>query len=843
MAHFRSPRLQGALLVLVLSVAWVPSPPAAPLEVEVEYRGCQAVLVPGPVCVPGPKRKLRLWVGAPPEGQIEIWAGGVRIDAGSAPVREGRLFSVTLPAGAEALEVLVQTVDGRGTWSLALGDRRGTGRDVLREVRKQAQPIYTAIEAHRFLEARKALDGIHLPEKAPAESRCIVAYYRGLLAEREGDYRTALAKLQKAIEAAERVHIAEHQKAAEQMRALLLLKVGRSREAAEIFARLRRDPPANPYDVADLLSNQGWAALLAREAGEVAEDPTPLFEEALKTYAASQRTTPEDRGNVLINLAFAHLQEGRLAEARDLLVQARELEPHPPLTHTQWGLDLKGRIALSEGRPAAALALYDDLEQLAVAAVSPDGRLRAALGRAQSQIALGNPAAALETLRQAGILLDGQSLQIPIEEGRETFVAMRQSIVGLHLKILLDQRRNAEALEVARHARSRVLRQLERGDRLASLPPDLRDQWTDLLLNYRKRRAALEERVKDDWKVPEDQLPQEKAARMAEAEAVKRLLDEAFQLLRGAGERKEEMPPAPRPGELILAYHPLPEGWVGFVADGKTVAVRRIELPADLRTLSAEELSRRLLQPFRGEIERAKRLRILASGPLEAVDFHALPFGGDVLLAGRPVVYGLDLPVLASTKPPGRHVLLVTDPRGDLPGALAETRAVRGLLEAGSHPWNTEELKNDQASAAAVLDRLPEADLLHYAGHGTFSGLGGWDSSLRLAQGTSLTLGDFLALDRVPAWVVLSACNAGQTSTETPIQSLGLAHAFLLAGARSVVASTRLANDRQMPEFFAELYREWDREPDLAVALQRAQLSWRRRNPTADWAGFRLFEP
>jgi len=843
MTRFRSPRLQGALLVLVLSVAWVPSPPAAPMEVEVEYRGCQAVLVPGPVCVPGPKRKLRLWVGAPPEGQIEIRAGGELIDAAGEPVREGRLFSVTLPVGAKTLDVLVQAADRQGTWSLALGDRRGAALDVLREIRNQAQQIYTDIEGHRFLEVRRTLDGIHLPEKAPAESRCVMAYYRGLLAEREGDYRSALSKIQKAIETAERVHIAEYQKGAEQMLALLLLKVGRSREAAEIFERLRRDPPADPYDVADLLSNQGWSALLAREAGEAVEDPTPLFEEALKTYEASKRSTLEDRGNVLINLAFTHLQEGRLAEARDLLARAHELEPHPPLTHTQWWLDLKGRIALSDGRPAAALDSYDHLEQLAVAAVSPDGRLRASLGRARSQIALQDPAAAVETLRQAGALLDGQSLQIPIEEGRETFVAMRQAIVGLHLKILLDQGRNAEAMEVARHARSRVLRQLERVDRLANLPPELRDQWTHLLLNYQNRRAALEVRARDDWKLPEDQLLQEKAARKAEAETLKRLLDEAFQLLGGAGERQDEAPAAPRPGELILAYHPLPEGWAGFATDGKTVAVHRFELPPDVHSLPAEELSRRLLLPFRGAIERAKRLRVLASGPLEAVDFHALPFGGDVLLAGRPVVYGLDLTASAQARPPGRHALLVADPRGDLQGTLAETRTVRGLLESGSHPWNTEELKDQQASAAAVRERLPEADLLHYAGHGTYSGFGGWDSSLLLAEGTRLTLGDFLALDRVPAWVILSACDAGQSSAETPVQSLGLAHAFLLAGSRSVVASTRPAADRQMPEFFADLYRQWDREPDLAVALQHAQLSWRRRNPVADWAGFRLFEP
>ena len=145
----------------------------------------------------------------------------------------------------------------------------------------------------------------------------------------------------------------------------------------------------------------------------------------------------------------------------------------------------------------------------------------------------------------------------------------------------------------------------------------------------------------------------------------------------------------------------------------------------------------------------------------------------------------------------------------------------------------------------AVSERLASVDLLHYAGHGTFSGLGGWDSSLLLAEKTRLTLGDVLSLrPRAPAWVVLSACDTGRSSTEVPVESLGLAHAFVLAGSRAVIASIRQAKDREVSTFFPAFYREWDREPeDLAAALQRAQLSWRKRNPGADWQGFRLFEP
>jgi CHAT domain-containing protein len=185
----------------------------------------------------------------------------------------------------------------------------------------------------------------------------------------------------------------------------------------------------------------------------------------------------------------------------------------------------------------------------------------------------------------------------------------------------------------------------------------------------------------------------------------------------------------------------------------------------------------------------------------------------------------------------------VADPRDDLPGTREETHEVARVLQSGPQPWVTEELKGAEASAATVRERLAGADLLHYAGHGVFSGFGGWESSLLLAEGSQLTLGDLLPLERVPAWVVLSSCETGRSSYDTPVSGLGLAHAFLLAGAREVVASTRPADDREVPAFFADLYRRWDREPDLAVALQSAQLAWRRQSPQADWSSFRLFVP
>jgi tetratricopeptide (TPR) repeat protein len=838
--------LHGLFLLCGLGVACAGPRPTIPLEVE--YAGCRAVLVPGSVCVPAASRELRLWVAAPPESRIEIRAGGQEIEAAGKAVQDGQSFSLKLPPEAERLEVLVATQKERASWSLSLaaaGDKMaGAGpqaRDVIREVDEKKGLLMADHRALRLGKVRKTLDSLRVPPQAPAELRYTVAYYRGLLANSEGDFRSALAAFQQAGAVAERMGWKNYQRMPEEMMALLLRVVGRSSESAQLFERLLRTPAADPCVEARLLNNQAWSALLAREAGESFGDPTPLLERALEKRATCQSATIESKGNTLFNLALAHLQAGRLPQAKDLLARAQEMEPHAPVTHRLWWLDLEARIALREQRPEEALRRFGALGKLAAETSSPDGRLRAAFGQARTYAALGDPAAALAVLRAAEALLDEQSLQIPIHEGRETFVATRQAVVSLHVEILLDQGRNAQALEVARHARSRVLRQLESSGRLTSLPADRRARWVSLLTQYQARRTALEERAKDDWKLPVDRLQHEQAARKVEGEALKKLLDEAFLILGGSAEPAGETPLSLRPGELVLAYHPLPHGWVGFAADGETVAVHRFELPPDLSRTA--ELSRRLLSPFRAAIRQARRLRILPSGPLQAVDFHALPFERDVLLASAPVVYGLDLPAAGSAAPPGRHALLVADPRENLLSALDEARAVGKALAAGSPPWTTEELTAGQASAATVRSRLAAADLLHYAGHGSFAGLGGWESGLLLAEGTRLTLGDLLTLERAPAWVVLSGCDTGRTAVETPVESLGLAQAFLLAGSRAVVASTRPVDDRAAPALFTALYRQWDREPDLAVAFQRAELAWRKTSPRADWPGFRLFEP
>jgi tetratricopeptide (TPR) repeat protein len=736
------------------------------------------------------------------------------------------------------VDVLVETADRRAAWSLDLGS--GTQSDLMiQQARDAALSLMKSIEEGQFRDAQETLDGLRFSTKPPAELRYFERYNRAVLAQNEGDYRTALTAIREAIEIADRVFWdPDRPRAARHEEALILSDLGRFRDASRLFEELIGKKDIEACEKAQLLTNQGWSALQGIEAGGRFEDPAPLFRSSLKSYVACNTLTPDKEFNLWINLALAHFEAGRLAKAKASLDRARHLKQAAPLYQKLWAMDLEASVALKQGQPKEALRKFQQLEECALGTTSPDGRLRAVFGQARSYAALGNRAATLEALERAEALLDEQSLQIPIHEGRESFMATRQGVVSLHVETLLGQGSTAQALDMVRRARSRLLRQLERGERLAGLSGEQRSRWESLLTEYQKRRRTLEELAKDDLDLTMDQLSGKQAARQAVAEEAQGFLDQMFKLLEVPGEQPGKLSP-PRPGELILAYYPLDRGWIGFAAEGGTVKPHRFELPESLP--GDKELAKRLLWPFRDPIQRARRIRILASGPLQGVDFHALPFEGSVLQTKAPVVYGLDLPV-SPGKALSRRALLIANPTGDLPNSVTEVQNAQNTLR--GRGWSTMTLEGAKASKDALQERLAGVDLLHYAGHGDFSGREGWESNLRLAQETRLTLPDLLALNRaVPAWVILSSCETGKASTETPVESLGLAQAFLLAGSRSVIASTRPADDRTVAAFFSELYRQWDGGQDLAVALQRAQLDWRKRNPREDWAGFRIFEP
>ena len=690
-----------------------------------------------------------------------------------------------------------------------------------------------------------------LSEHAPAEAKFQLFYLRGMLMSEEGNYRAALLQLRRAIDLAERLDLSKGT-LAKQVLAATLRRLGRYDDVLQLFDEFSEEIAPAPCDRAEFLTNYTWTLILSPIPQET--DPVSLIEDALQLLERHDCSRNQLELDLHLNLALAHVnsplpepsetgEDPPIRKAQEALAEADALIADANSFHQLWRQDIAGRIDLYHGVGLEALDSYREMERLAAQAFFPEGEWRAKIGQAQAHQILEDLESAQEALVAAEGLLDEHHLDVPLDEGRAAFASQRETGAKLHLNLLLRLGRDDEALAVARRSRARVLRALRDGHRLAQLTPEEQQPWNQAIAKYHQLRAQIETATAEARGLSVTQESRERQ-RIAEwSQEARRLLDHAFSALRGSN---SSLPPL-REGELVLGYHPLPEGeWVGFAATRTKTESHRFTLPEGLTQKNApDELSARLLEPFRQAIHDAERIRILPYGELITVDFHALPFAGDVLLAEGPVVYGLDLTPTAGEQTTSRRALVMPPaPLSGLLAAQAEAEAVADVLSSLPAPYNVHLLAMEHATPISVHSLLESGfDLMHFSGHGKFEGTYGWDSALDLGERNRLTLGDILALERAPRQVVLSSCETGQQSSEAPVASLGLAQAFLVAGAQSVVAAVRPVGDSDTAALFRDFYRAWDADTDLATELRRVQLLRRTQTTDSGWESFRVLEP
>ncbi len=282
--------------------------------------------------------------------------------------------------------------------------------------------------SHRSVEARAALDGIgDLLSRYP-DGRARDPYYRALLDCETGNRRAAIARFEEAQHRAEELGLARVVRTVRSAVATELDLVGRFDEALAIRRALDAAPDLTPCDRFVARTGEGFGLLLmairensdrgrvreAREVLERARAEAACDESYLHAVAAG-------------NLAFAALLEGRPEDAARDLAEARRAVPEPPLSESFFWLDLDGRVALARRQPARALAIYDEMEQRAGAALLPEHEWSALVGRGAAYEQLGRVSDALAAYERAEEKLDDASLSIPIGEGRARFLVEREA--------------------------------------------------------------------------------------------------------------------------------------------------------------------------------------------------------------------------------------------------------------------------------------------------------------------------------------------------------------------------------------------------------------------------------
>jgi len=172
-----------------------------------------------------------------------------------------------------------------------------------------------------------------------------------------------------------------------------------------------------------------------------------------------------------------------------------------------------------------------------------------------------------------------------------------------------------------------------------------------------------------------------------------------------------------------------------------------------------------------------------------------------------------------------------------LPGAELEARQVAQLL-------NTQPILGVRAVKTTIVQKMPQARIIHLATHGIFDSYRGLGSSIALASSATdagfLTAEEILNLNLAADLVVLSACDTGRGQL-TGDGVIGLSRSLISAGASSVLVSLWAVNDDSTAVLMTEFYQILQQQPNKAKALRKAMLMTLKKYPNPiDWAAFTL---
>jgi len=158
-----------------------------------------------------------------------------------------------------------------------------------------------------------------------------------------------------------------------------------------------------------------------------------------------------------------------------------------------------------------------------------------------------------------------------------------------------------------------------------------------------------------------------------------------------------------------------------------------------------------------------------------------------------------------------------------LPHTADEVAALREVLgERLDVLWGSEATRETLLQLNESGD-LAGYDAMHFATHAVLDHLAPSQSRVLLAD-DGLALADVLNLRLRARMVVLSGCEGAMGQRYPGDEIMGLARAFFLAGARTVVASLWPVEDASAGEFMGRLYRRLGAGESVVQALRAAQV-------------------
>jgi len=160
-------------------------------------------------------------------------------------------------------------------------------------------------------------------------------------------------------------------------------------------------------------------------------------------------------------------------------------------------------------------------------------------------------------------------------------------------------------------------------------------------------------------------------------------------------------------------------------------------------------------------------------------------------------------------------MLGLSDPA--IPYAEEEVRAVAALFPGAQVHLGAE------ATIASLMRNEERPAFLHLSTHATFRADNPLFSALKLADGW-LSVSDVYGMAGSAPLVTLSACETGRNQVLVGDELVGLCRGFFAAGARSLVVSLWMVDDRSTARLMTRFYDELRAGRPADQALRSAQL-------------------
>lgn len=666
---------------------------------------------------------------------------------------------------------------------------------------------WTLYRQRRFEEALSALDAgrLVLGDDADMQALARLQFLRGSIQRETGLYRDAMMNLQAAQRGAKRSSDKRMATMVADELAALLSDLGQHDAAL----RLLDANPATGPERGPRLTNRAWMEAQSRQ---------PDYERVRADLesAISVLNDPDAQNVALVNLIGLDLMESRLAKARAHLAR---LDSVPGAFAGNYADLARGELALRSGRTGDAQRLFDKVHAAAKANYEAELNWQSKYGLLRVSLADGDLARSATLAADALLALDRFSRSAAVSDARATWLADQRQLINTAVEVQLRLDNARQALAVLDGTRAWVLRDLDARLRTERLSTDARSAWYAAQARYREKRLRLDSKARDCHRAPAD----ERARCTAQLHDLRDDVEAAFDALYAildetapAALADAELPRLAR-GEALLTAMKLPDRVVSFWLDHQTVevGVSTVEDP---------------LRPFAHRLGAIEHLYVVGAAgmTLREAARDALA-GTETTWSELPFAGLLAQPQLEAQGPP----VVIADPASDLRHARAEGRAVHARLGGNM-------LLGAQATRSAALEALRSgARVLHFAGHGALDAESPWQAHLVLANDERLTLADLLVARPILGIVVLSGCETGVRGALSSQHAVGLPDAFLLSGARAVIATDRVVPDADARAFVDHFYRHPDWATRPAAAFASAVRALRAANNPI-WTAFRL---